>query len=772
MGIFQHPAKAKTLLDASLSNAGDADSNIAEIRLYCSAADIFVCLLKSSSGTTDSFVDVLSRYGIEIRGDSFDELYIEKVSPSDGDAVQNNLLRSYITNKLMPKLVAADALFSELADSDFVTSIPAGSGVSSSTVEIDKGDILAFKTAAKAAEAVCSYLVSLNVDANPSSVEALLNSATEIAPSDIKNLVDSLPQLLRFDSSSNSAAAKQYVVDAINSYLAMSQYIRTEDTNTIVGAEEFIKFASGVEDDEADLRSQMSTLLTALQNNSAWAFSDQFSLNANLLFEASGPDLRDMLPVFDNSGFVESGTAGAGLGNDPTLGGVLPGFSQEKWSQIFSSLFGGMSGFHYEDKGAGFPDLSRGVTSNSSYLFVSVGQSIEVHRIPDDVTQDSFVSSLSLDDAVYMFQADENYLYVSDGIMIARYRIESGTLTEPQVLVQIGSGCITAFSVDTNRLAYLQNDGSGFDSQLNIIDLRQDGAVTALFSATVPSIPGGFEAYGGALLLRGDALFYCQRMFESNTWHETSTVYAYDLSLSGTSPLGHISVDTYVTQLIERNGFLYLGAYGNPITLVDVSNREGLRIVADAFPDDVNVAQFKIFGNTLIGVGNPISAFDISTPSNPRFIASMNKAVWPETMLISNGKALVSAYTTAQYCNISLLDADGDGLEDSWENSQLGSLQYSSDDDPDGDGLANSLEMVLGATPLKADTDNDGMSDGWEYQNSLFVTKNDASADLDGDGASNVAEYEGQSDPSSAESLPVVRAHVVPIAAIYILLGQ
>lgn len=70
------------------------------------------------------------------------------------------------------------------------------------------------------------------------------------------------------------------------------------------------------------------------------------------------------------------------------------------------------------------------------------------------------------------------------------------------------------------------------------------------------------------------------------------------------------------------------------------------------------------------------------------------------------------------YVDDYLLDSDGDGLSDGWEN-EFGLNPNDPNDadvDSDGDGLTNRQEWNLGTDPLSADSDNDGMSDGAEVQ--------------------------------------------------------
>ena len=73
-------------------------------------------------------------------------------------------------------------------------------------------------------------------------------------------------------------------------------------------------------------------------------------------------------------------------------------------------------------------------------------------------------------------------------------------------------------------------------------------------------------------------------------------------------------------------------------------------------------------------------------------------------------------------------DTDGDGMPDAWEAAN-GTCPFLADalDDPDGDGLANVEEMRFGTDPLAPDTDGDGASDGAEVRN---VRGNPLAADI------------------------------------------
>ena len=138
------------------------------------------------------------------------------------------------------------------------------------------------------------------------------------------------------------------------------------------------------------------------------------------------------------------------------------------------------------------------------------------------------------------------------------------------------------------------------------------------------------------------------------------------------------------------------------------------------------------------------------------------------------------------YCdNHTLLDQDGDGLDDFWEiryhldntnaddatldsdNDGLNNLQeYAAGTSPnlsdtDGDNLSDSNELNHhGTNPLLNDTDGDQLPDGWEVSqgfNPLVAAV--ADIDSDGDGFSDLGEFKTGSLANDANSVPVVYQH-------------
>jgi len=104
------------------------------------------------------------------------------------------------------------------------------------------------------------------------------------------------------------------------------------------------------------------------------------------------------------------------------------------------------------------------------------------------------------------------------------------------------------------------------------------------------------------------------------------------------------------------------------------------------------------------------------------------------------------------------IDSDGDEMPDWWE-WEHGFDPYNADDgreDRDGDGAANFKEYLFNIDPDNADSDGDGMPDGWEIQYAACglspSSADDAADDPDGDGLSNLDEYILGTYPNDADS--------------------
>ena len=60
----------------------------------------------------------------------------------------------------------------------------------------------------------------------------------------------------------------------------------------------------------------------------------------------------------------------------------------------------------------------------------------------------------------------------------------------------------------------------------------------------------------------------------------------------------------------------------------------------------------------------------------------------------------VISFTITTFPPDALVDTDGDGLPDAWENALFGNLDQTGTGDPDGDGFNNAAELAAGTDPL------------------------------------------------------------------------
>lgn len=245
------------------------------------------------------------------------------------------------------------------------------------------------------------------------------------------------------------------------------------------------------------------------------------------------------------------------------------------------------------------------------------------------------------------------------------------------------------------------------------------------------------------------------------------------ISLSSSEPLLFMNPYPLSTTASGVHRIVY-GIYTGNLLLVsgseafDVGNAVLLGLSTDRTDYPAPTEPVNIIAN-LYGTGEAILKLLLdgseiqTTPVSLNGMATLNMATGTvnpgahvlKAILATGG--LESIRETAFTYAMSLIDSDGDGMPDPWEEANNLNPDDPSDasPDPDHDGLTNLQEYQQNTNPNNSDTDNDRMSDGWEIQYGLDpLNPADALADPDGDEFSNDAEFLAGTDPLDAASRP------------------
>jgi hypothetical protein len=209
-------------------------------------------------------------------------------------------------------------------------------------VEIDYGDVLMYKALLNANRLLVlimsSYNLSIDIDAIINNDQLSINTDLLSDP-ELLNLLSVGEANLLSVGEANLGAAKAALLDASNNYLAASEFIRSESDPQHDDLISFDFEDREVVANEEFFRQKLDKIIFSLNNNSTaiLAYKDENyslnQLNLNPFFGyGNGPyNLRDLFPSFHQCDNPINGTMGNGLGNDATLGGILPEFSQGDW---------------------------------------------------------------------------------------------------------------------------------------------------------------------------------------------------------------------------------------------------------------------------------------------------------------------------------------------------------------------------------------------------------------------------------------------------------
>lgn len=164
-----------------------------------------------------------------------------------------------------------------------------------------------------------------------------------------------------------------------------------------------------------------------------------------------------------------------------------------------------------------------------------------------------------------------------------------------------------------------------------------------------------------------------------------------------------------------------------------------------------------------LGADQALSLTGAGTITGPLIFGNENRAAGGEgaqskidEVRISNIARAANAFV---FSNNNPDDTDSDGLSDTWEITNFGSITaQNGGGDPDGDLATNEQEETAGTNPNSStsfpDADSDGLSDAWETTYFGGTSAQAGGGDPDGDGFTNTQEFAGKSDPTNNWLVP------------------
>lgn len=335
--LFNHgnPTYSGILLaNQKFKNELSTNPNNPEANLFYAVTRMGVFALETGSGGgLETLRDVFEAFGMTRNSNDFLDVGPPYDSPSElpGNSPSGEAIRQFLAGTYMNLLNETLGNLDQIPSS-FNTILTADE-TGDQAVEVDYGDVLMYKTMINANRCLVLVMSSYNLNVD---IDAAANKISNDQFKINSDLLKAYPDFLKLLSGGGAALinAETALIDTIDSYLAASAFIRSETDNQL---DDLIAIDPEDAGDESLFRENLTEFQASLSQNRNAYLTDNVEhllLNLNFFFGyGNGPyDLRDFLPQFNQCDDPINGTMGHGLGDDPTLGSILPEFSQADWN--------------------------------------------------------------------------------------------------------------------------------------------------------------------------------------------------------------------------------------------------------------------------------------------------------------------------------------------------------------------------------------------------------------------------------------------------------
>ncbi|MHA2252650.1 MAG: WD40 domain-containing protein, partial [Candidatus Kariarchaeaceae archaeon] len=222
----------------------------------------------------------------------------------------------------------------------------------------------------------------------------------------------------------------------------------------------------------------------------------------------------------------------------------------------------------------------------------------------------------------------------------------------------------------------------------------------------------------------------------------------------------HISwVNTLAFSPVDENILISAGRSESRIILWNLSSLSEIRSLT-RHGSEITSVDFSPDGQTILS-GSFDKTINLWSTASGDLLYSFPEESDPILSITYSPEGKLIAFTTGSTSkmmswvgNLFPLDLDSDGLPDEWEDTSFCDRTdfWDKFNDPDDDGLINSLEWFYDTNANNNDSDTDTMFDGWEWFMGLDPLRNDSLEDTDNDGIPNLYEFQHDLHPRTNDA--------------------